>query len=82
LPDDPQAIVDVLRGECAPAVKVDVLAGDDEDEGCVISGSVSATVFAEGLTPRILMTLLEDLSMRAALVLERLEKEADQDRDD
>jgi hypothetical protein len=76
LPDDPQAIVDVLRGECAPTVTVDVLAGDDEDEEFVIAGAVSATVFAEGLTPRTLMTLLEDLSTSAALVLQRLEKEA------
>jgi hypothetical protein len=63
-------------------VTVDVLAGDDEDEEFVIAGSVSATVFAEGLTPRILMTLLEDLSTSAGLVLERLEKEAGQDDED
>jgi hypothetical protein len=75
LPRTPEALVGVLRDECAPAVKVDLLAVAGKDEGLVVAGSVSTAVFVEGLTARVLLTLLEDLRESAVFVLERLEKE-------
>jgi hypothetical protein len=78
LPSTPEALVGVLRDECAPTVKVDILPGGEENEGLLVAGSVSTAVFFEGLTARVLLTLLEDLRTSAVLVLERLEKEDEQ----
>jgi hypothetical protein len=69
---DPEAAVATLRDGCFPMVRVDLVAGGGDTEGRLVALGVSTTAFVEGLTPRALVTLLEDLLASYEDVFERL----------
>jgi hypothetical protein len=53
-------------------VRVDLVAGGGDTEGRLVAVGLSTMAFVEGLTARVLVTLLEDLLASALDVFERL----------
>jgi hypothetical protein len=72
LAQDPEEAVGVMRDACFPMVRVDLVGGAGDTEGRLVAVCVSTTASIEGLTPRVLVTLLEDLLANYEDVFERL----------
>jgi hypothetical protein len=72
LPREQEEAVGVLRDACFPMVKVDLLPGAGDTEGRLVAVAVSICVFVEGLTARVLVTIVEDLLASYEDVFERL----------
>jgi hypothetical protein len=53
-------------------VRVDLVAGGGDTEGRIVAVGMSVCIFVEGLTPRALVTLLQDLIASGEDVEDRL----------
>jgi hypothetical protein len=58
-------------------VKVELVPAEDEDKGLLIAVVVAARAYVEGLTHRVLVTLLEDLPQSGRRVSKRLGKDVE-----